>query len=119
LNYFVVEQGNAFAEEVRLQIDLLDNLSRFEADFPKRGLSFAPRAFIEETVALREALRERVCVVGICRHDFERVLLRTLRGIRIRRLRCQKQAEGGQHEEDNEAGSRSIHFTPGHQWHRR
>src|SRR4051812_7779550 len=65
-----VEQCYAFAKIFRRHVKLLDDLARLGLDLPERRMAFFTCALVKESVAVVEALSERLRIMRIRLHYF-------------------------------------------------
>src|SRR5579864_8991628 len=74
LKDFMLDDGDAFAEVLRIEIDALKNFSGLNAYFAKRGASFKASSFVEKAGIVDEPLGEGFGVVWEGLNDLEGVL---------------------------------------------
>ena len=104
LHDFVLHDGDTFAEILQVEIDTLDNFSRFEADFAERGASFEAGAFVEKSRVIDETLSEGFGIVRKRLDDFESVFRRALGG-RVSGLRTERRGNCDECERQQGAGT--------------
>src|SRR5450631_2072916 len=109
LEDLVLNNGDSFPKELRLQSDALNHLTGLESYLAERRLAISPRTLVQKAIAIRETLGIGRSVVREHLNDRKAVLGSEGRGSRMRSLPLKGQMAGIQKKQHGEPRKECLH----------